>query len=358
MVVGLPVLLVVVIWLLRRHRLPADATGYLLFVSLTMFLLLLAANEWVQAITAIRVRYLGAMWPPVLLLAGRALWSPSPGFLCHVFSLLIVALLALAGVSDFLRDGQLVRASWAWRFVPASVAATRMIADEGSDNGLLVNEQAVFRGWCTQEFYTGMYKDRRMQFKQATTSREILERAQVLDLVWLMLRQSRKGVLNLQGHVEHFTSAGWFHCRSWQDDHIMLELFLAPWPASTPAQPRLQFNHGIALYAPTDPVVRDDLLRLTIGIRSPDDTLLSRYSLALHILEAQSARRVAQGDIGVGPGAWVPLCREIDVSDLPAGNSELRVALYDWRTGERLPATDLETGASGDILPLHRFRLD
>ena len=38
--------------------------------------------------------------------------------------------------------------------------------------------------------------------------------------------------------------------------------------------------------------------------------------------------------------------------------TKLRVALYDWQTGERLPARDLETDEVSDMHMLHRFRLD
>ena len=57
------------------------------------------------------------------------------------------------------------------------------------------------------------------------------------------------------------------------------------------------------------------------------------------------------------PGAIVPLRSEIDISALPPGDYELRVALYDWRTGARLSARDLETEEISDIHTLHRFRL-
>ena len=71
----------------------------------------------------------------------------------------------------------------------------------------------------------------------------------------------------------------------------------------------------------------------------------------------QSGERVAQGDTGVGPGAIVPLRSEIDISALPRGDYEVRVALYDWQTGARLPARDLETGETGDMHTLQRFRI-
>ena len=117
---------------------------------------------------------------------------------------------------------------------------------------------------------------------------------------------------------------------------------------------RLEFDSGIQLTAP-EITVQDDLLRLDAHFRSADETLLARYSLAVHVFKAQSGERVAQGDTGVGPGAIVPLRSEVDISALPPGEYELRVALYDWRTGARLLARDLETGASGDFHTLYRF---
>ena len=124
-----------------------------------------------------------------------------------------------------------------------------------------------------------------------------------------------------------------------------------------PARPvRLAFDSDIQLTAP-EITISDGLLRLDAHFRSADDYLLSRYSLAVHVIDPRTGERIAQGDVGVGPGAIVPLRSEIDISALPPGDYELRVALYDWQTGARLSARDLETGADGDMHTLHHFRL-
>ena len=102
----------------------------------------------------------------------------------------------------------------------------------------------------------------------------------------------------------------------------------------------------------------DGLLRFEAGLRSADDYLLAHYSLAVHIIDPLSGERVAQGDVGVGPGAFVPVGSEIDVSALPPGEYEVRVALYDWRTGERLSARDTEADLVKDMHTLHSLRLD
>ncbi len=120
---------------------------------------------------------------------------------------------------------------------------------------------------------------------------------------------------------------------------------------------RLLFDSDIQLSGP-QVSINDKVLRLDAHIQSADEQRLARYSLALHVVAADSGERVAQSDLGVGPGAIVPLRSEVDISALPPGEYEVRVALYDWQTGVRLPARDLETGAAGDMLALQRFRID
>ena len=193
-----------------------------------------------------------------------------------------------------------------------------------------------------------------MRLEAYTTSDELLERAQDNDLVWLVSRRSLEQTLHLPDHIERFRQEGWFHCRSWQDSGVSLELLLSP--LST-ARGRLQFESAATLFAPDEPQLLDGRLRLRTGLRSEDKMFLDRHSLAIHIIDSRSGERVAQADTGVGPGSYVPLCREIDISALPPGDYEVRVALYDWQTGERLSAHDLETDLVSDMHTLHHFRL-
>ena len=117
---------------------------------------------------------------------------------------------------------------------------------------------------------------------------------------------------------------------------------------------RLEFEAGIRLI---EPIIADGTLRLDAHFHSEDHALLARYSLAIHVIDPRTGERVALGDTGVGPGHIVPLRSEIDVSALPAAEYELRVGLYDWRTGAGLPGRDVESGASGDMHTLQRIRI-
>ena len=131
----------------------------------------------------------------------------------------------------------------------------------------------------------------------------------------------------------------------------------APSAEDCPVNPvHLEFDQNITLVS-QEVTLSEDLLRLEAAIRSADEALLANYSLAVHVIDVNSGERIAQGDVGVGPGAFVRLASEIDISALPPGDYEVRVALYDWRTGERLSTRDAVSGADGDMYTLHHFRL-
>ena len=349
---ALPLPLLIAGWRSLRSRQAPGAVRYLALTCTLQLLLLLVANEWLQVLVATRVRYLATLWPPAVLLIGVALLHPKRALLRPPGGLVLVALMAFLGTSDYLYEGELTR-SWSWRDLSFPIAATRLIAAEGSASGFLVVDRSLLGGGRVYKLYTGAYEKRRMRLEAYTTSDELLERAQDNDLVWLVSRSSQEEALHLPDHIERFTQDGWFHCRSWRDSGVALELLLAP--LST-ARGRLQFESSATLFAPDEPQLLDGRLRLRIGLRSDDETFLDRHSLAIHIIDSRSGERVAQADTGVGPGKYVPLCREIDISALPPGDYEVRVALYDWQTGARLSARDLVTDEVSDIHTLHRFQ--
>ncbi len=45
-------------------------------------------------------------------------------------------------------------------------------------------------------------------------------------------------------------------------------------------------------------------------------SLFCDWSLALHVIDPATGERVAQGDVGVGPGAFALVRSDIDVSDM------------------------------------------
>ena len=357
---ALPLPLLIFGWLSRRRRQPPGAAWYLLLASILPMLLLLGASEWLRVFEEKRVRYLVMLWPSALLFISQVFMQASRVNMRRAVGLALVALVALAGASGFLINGELLRFARLWSKTSISIAATREIAAEGSASGLLVvDKEGLFSLYHPmREFYTGSYGERVVRFKKLSYPNELLDRAQGLDLVWLLSSSELEAALDVPVHLGRFRREGWFHCRSSREAGVTLELLLAPLPATVLDQARLQFEGAATLFAPTEIQIRDDRLRLRVGLHSDDKTFLDRHSLAIHVIDSRSGERVAQGDTGVGPGSYVPLCREIDISALPPSEYEVRVALYDWQTGERLSAHDLETDEVSDIHTLHRFRID
>ena len=238
---ALPLPLLIAGWRSRRGRLAHGAAWYLSLTCTLQLLLLLLANEWLQVLADTRIRYLATLWPPAVLLISLALLHPKRALLRPPGGLVLVALMAFLGTSDYLGEGELTRA-WSWRASRVSIAATRVIATEGRADGLLVADMDLFEADRVYEFYIGFYGDYRVHLKQRTASASLLEHAQGLDKVWLILRSSRASVLRVPNHIDHFSKAGWFHCRSWQEDGVTMELLLSPFPAEMTNQARLQFR--------------------------------------------------------------------------------------------------------------------
>ena len=306
--IALPLPLLYFVLHSRRSRQPPGAAWYLLLTGILLLLLLLGASEWLRVFEEKRVRYLVMLWLPSLLLISQAFMEPSRVNLRRAAGLALVALVALAGASDFLLEGELVRFSRLRSETAMSIAATRAIAAEGSDSGLLaVDRSGLFaRFHRVYEFYTGSYGDRRVQLDQPAASNELMERAPGQDLVWLLASSSQEAALGVRAHLDHFRQEGWFHCRSSREAGVTLELLLPPFPAAMLDQARLHFENDVELFAPVAPELHDGLLRFRSSLGSADETLLARYSLAIHVMDLRTGERVAQADTGVGPGTVRP----------------------------------------------------
>ena len=352
LVLVLPPLLVITGWRSRNRRRVSAAASYLALTAAFQLLLLLGANEWLQVLERRRIRYLATLWPPVVLLLSQTLLRPATPF-WRTSGVALVALLAFLGASDFVRQGELVLHSWRPPSGPLTIAATRTIARESNGSGLLLIGKGVFpKENRVYELYTGAWGNRLVQLYPDTAFEDLLARAWEHDQVWLLYPGSKENALRVRYHVDRFRQEGWFSHRAWRETGVTLELLDS---SLTAGQTVLEFEREIDLtWSEID--LSDSLLRLMAFFHSADDYLLAHYSLAVHVID-QSGERVAQGDVGVGPGDFVTLRSEIDVSALPPGDYDLRVALYDWQSGARLTARDIGDGRGGDMHTLYSFRI-
>ena len=349
---GLVLLLVLALTTLLRLRSgrKSDAIWLAGFVSATTLLLLLLINEIVGVVVENRIRYLMPLWPLSALLAGAGLWRLA-GRHRRMFTVLFAVWLALGAwlnlVTGFRYESGYIRRSdihTAYREVGKYVT---------SADGLILDHEAGYLDW--QHLYVQMLDVPYVLYIRHRDAplKHVLRLHNAHPYLWLLFLTQDTGRMEAMAGV-----LGRVPCErpidgEWDITLVRHALSSVHCPDS-PA--RLQFDDDIQLTGP-DIRFEDGTLRLHAGFRSVDDYLLAHYSLAVHIIDVNTDERVAQGDTGIGPGAFVPVSSEIDVSALPPGEYELRLALYDWQTGVRLNARDLETGTSGDMLAVHSFRI-
>ena len=351
---ALPLPLLIAGWRSRRGQAPGPTWFLALTVSL-LALLLLGANERMQVLTSSRVRYLAALWPAgALLLAGLGWRLPRSGLLTLA---LLVTLAGLHGhVNVSLRPGD------HWRRSPDVLAAARAVAAQDDGETLLVGRVETLGHWRPWELYTGGYGERRLALRDDASVAALESQLQGYGRVLLFYDPDDRtpGAL-----AERLRLQGWFRCHSaaW-GERLRLERFHAPWPAGAAIQERLQFEEVATLLVAEEARPHKGLLRLRVQLQGIGGGILAPWSLAVHVIDPRTGERVALGDTGVGhdavanlPDAVVPLCSEVDVSALTAGEYELRVGLYNWQTGELRPGRDVESGASGDMHMLQRFRV-
>ena len=271
-----------------------------------------AAVSWEQTngygcFHPIAFRYLATLWPPAMLLISVVAWNPPRAFLRRPGSMILVLLVTLSGITGFLGKNDLVRTIWRLdEYLP--VAAARAIEAEGSSNGLLVFERNLFGNERRYELYTGAYGQRRMHLESDTASEEIIERSRGNSMVWLMTETAREDAL--RAHAGNLRQQGFFHCRSQRftgdELSVVLELLLPPWPADMLRQSRLQFDDA-SLFAPEEPELTGDLLRLKLGLKLSGQGRLPNHSLAIHVIDSNTGARAAQDDVSViGRSGYLP----------------------------------------------------
>ncbi len=351
---ALPFLLIaglaIVVVLLWRAPSGTRALGLIAFTAAALLAAGVFINEAARIIVDNRVRYLMPLWPMVALLTGAGLArlaraQPLPVAVLLAFWLVHGSWLTLA--TDFrYQTGYFPRSDFhhVYRVIQQRVPATDLLLIDSAVVPL--DRDRIYARQLTVPWDNlRRYEEEPYESVRASHASH--------PHVWLLyLSRNRMGFTDLPQELGRR-----FCARELDEWGMTLDRYAMPDDDTCPGEPlRLSFERGVHMTAP-EISLHAARLRLGTHFLSEDAALLANYSLAVQILEPGSDLRVAQGDTGIGPGAIVPFRSEIDLSALPPGDYEVRVALYDGQTGARLDATDLVTGAGGDMHTLHRFRI-
>ncbi len=347
----LALLLVPALFFLLRTRTGQNLHGFfLLFTSAALLAQALVLNNVFEIMKANRIRYLMPLWPLCAVLAGAALARLARRFLLPVIGLVAFWLLTGAWLLHNTNYRYEI-GFYSFQASRDSIPAIRTLVNRVPENDFLIMDTSLrerFGIWFGAKNKAYFYRYKSDPYE------EIRSLVPDWPFVSVMYESHLRLVL-----ADLPRELGLVLCERLLDEGgVTLDRFALHSVDNCPnLRARLVFDSDIQLTTP-EISISDGLLRLDTHFGSADDLFLAHYSLAVHVIDSRSGERVAQGDTGIGPGFIVPFRSEIDISALPPGDYELHIALYDWQTGERLPASDLVTDASGDILSLHHFRLN
>lgn len=322
-----------------------------LFSAFALLWLMVLINALLGVMARNRIRYLMSLWPLAALSAVALLRRPARQLAPPVLALLL-ALWTLSGVQH--SRSQENRAEGHY-LLPSQIHLAYRSLDERMQPGdlLVIDLEAT-------ETDPGRFYDRWVSRPYRVLDRGQEEPlADILPLherhpwVWLLYRtRDRVGV--------RLTTAGLDRrlCEVAFEQHgYSLERLALPGLACPGLPDRLDFGEDVTLAEP-EISLRDDKLQVNLLLRSNDARKPVHYSISLQLFGIATQERVAQRDVGIGPGNVIPLHAGIDTAALPPGEYALRLALYNWETGERVVARDLLLGHVSDIHTLQHVILD
>ena len=337
----------------RRRRVQPLDNGFWLpvFTALALLWGMLLINAQLRVMAPNRIRYLMSLWPLAALSVAVILRRPAR-FLAMPLLVLLLTLWALSGLHFTRSRDYRINIHY---LHPSEIHHVYRALDRNMQEGdLLVID------WEATQMDPGRHYDRWI-----SRPYRILDRAQedpladILPLherhpwVWLLYRnQDRSAVKMATAGMERKLCEVVFDERGYSLERLALPGLSCP---ESPA--RFDFAGGVTLAEP-EVSSQDGKLLVDLMLRSNEARKPVHFSISLQLFSIESQEWVAQRDVGIGPGNVIPLHAGIETGALPPGEYALRLALYNWETGERITGRDLMLGHVSDIHTLQHVLLD
>ena len=317
-------------------RPPQQATRrhlfYLWFVGLVTLTGVIVMNELAQVFVLRRMRYIIGMWVPLSLVAGAAVWQL--GRWNRWLGAGVLALWVSVGLFVNIQDELMTFESGDEARIEQWRELVAPIFQQGEPD-----DAFVFVGY--NEPRLGHYTHGLQRRVVIEPYQELDERVQQIDetpRLWFVLGREDNQEGNLSRFYEYLDQNGYDYCDFiYEDQDFLTRLYTRSQAFCPGGEPQMVFGE-VATLMRSEQVRQGDSLTLNTGWQLSPDMALNTYSVGFHIYD-DAGEFVTQQDVGLGAsdGPYTPVSATLDVGDLEAGEYDVRVIFYNWRTGERLP---------------------
>lgn len=351
----------VTVYRLRPRQLPVMWQAnrnltLIVFLTLSLLLVILVANEWLQAMSPQRIRYTMALWPLMALLAGYGLWR----LWCsghHYVTAALVAGWVLVGLwANLMTD---IRYELdAFTREPLHHIHDELV-EQATESGLLVVNGFWSGNGRPRDYYTtyDIETPRMLVYHDNPELMAALD--QSIDealTVWLLAEGRDSQNYDM---LEASLREDFVHCHTSADEEeLVLSLYARTESFCDPGAPVIEFGESISLTNLAPVTVDGDQVQVDMIWQVEPEVPPDIYSVGLYIMDADSDEIVSQADYGLPDTMFGPARSVFDVSQLDEGRYEILTSVYDWATVTPLPGVDLRSDMQGTALLLDTFVID
>lgn len=367
-------LVVAALPLVVKRRVPRWF-GYVWFVTLAFFALVVVGNAFARVMHEDRLRYLIGIWPLLAtIVAGGIVWLAHQRW-TRVPALLLLAICASFGVAQTAQRWTNTELDNVTAFYPMQRVA-RALDGHVSPDDLVIHSITVDRPPDTDSPMHEYGKMRPFYFPQ--------DAAEVMLQVAAVPAQQRAAQVEalsaLDGHprfwlayqpddaaplLSEFQTAldeRYDLCRSDTQEAGLQIDFYTDVPLCCDNYDRddaavASFGDGVRMTGLSLLPVEAGILPVMATWSVDDSVPAYTYSVGVYAFDA-AGNLASQADYGLD--LPVKSCQRapLPVADLPPGTYELRIAIYNWETGERLTGHVTDSGAQGDLITVTTFDVE
>lgn len=311
----------------RRHLI-------MLYVALIGLMVgIIVMNEIAGVLMLRRIRYLMPTWIPLALIISVGFWRlyhwrPSIGALALLLWMVVAVAVYHQNTLMTFNDGDQSPVI-AWRELAS------LVESQGEPDDLF-----VFQGDDRAQYQHYMRDiPRRFNLESNVPEWDFGNTgARDAKRVWWAVSQYEYQAERVPRFANTLVDQGHQHCATVYADPLLVVELYAQSPAYCPGgEPIVTFGNLLTLQQ-IEHHQHDNRLMINTGWGVNPDIPLFTYSLAFFLYDS-SDQIVGQSDVGLDAydGPYTPIYAEIDTATLSTGRYVLKVAAYQWETGERLP---------------------